>query len=1217
MSNRIKASSSFVIPRSTNSASNLQDLNSVSIKQSLRYNDPRSTKDTMRSSKLDDFINKDIRDRSSTINSIDTLNINSIESNKLYKDLHEHFDADDIANEPPANVRSPTWLLSDILQSFSSIKDKDEYQIVSKGNELVSLLIQYPHLKNDIILKNFLNKIQFMLYHHVSEVRASGYRIIRYTISDFESLKMLIQSKILIFIIMSMSTNSSLLEKEQALKLIREFLSIPNGTDNLSIGVIKSLISIVELTEPAPTITDNFKNICMETICEIALLRPDLVFHSGGFKNIIETVIEDESIELSGNCLLVLIKTLDSENTRKYLRNGYDLKSLITTFADIDSNDEDVNISTFKLQKAAFLLSILLKNWNGLMSFSHNNFELFKDLILNLKKKSSKLRDIIMDIIFDLLRIEILPWLKSSNIGKIIESFNNQCKNVHYSFEYDDIYTENLEYNLINQFLGLIIAILINHGIIHLLMELIEENFNEANTEKATRLITHIYSMANNLLPKELIDNKLLLPTMRNECLVPSSTFRIEQTTRKSSIIPVSDIDPALLSAQKLKMYIKNASIDARYNIDDTEFKSMVNNIRILTIKEFEDWNWNLLFNFIQGPLRNPKRFEEVLEKNPKFLKRLMSFYRPFKFRFCKVPITHKHSKLFINIGCQLLETYLSFKQGIKYLSSNKLLPQLSEIFAQVDPYSGITAKEPILSKKRLESTLSIGYMKFIGVLSSNIYGLKMLDRWQFINLFHNIIEASSESESNNYLIINLLNSLDFTVDSQLRIILTKALSVSNNKIKLYIIDNLIPRLVKIKECEHFLIKLLVNQIYDIDDKISQKSIILLYECYIRNDFHILNYIINLKPSIMMLSKNASGRMLLMNFMKTSRGFKYLEDSGFIDAEFEKWSNLDAFDYVDSIEQLIQRRFFPYISFIDPNEKLQVHFFNYLLQTEEGLIYFQTLRQRNYLENIISNIELISSKIKEINSLEVSIEDEDDEDQSTLIFKLKQSLWVIGSIASAKYGIQLLDTAYTNMNKSVVSIILDLFYNSPSWQIRGIAFYQIGSIASTIEGIEILDELNWYSVTDNYNNPMKLSYPKDIYSKDIFSIEINNPYRNIKYYSIFNGGDENLETGTLFEDIDNEEMLDHDKMHEKILNLIKHLCSVLNRIARKATRQLTLIKKNSPEIFENINLFLRIIKLVDKGNYKFNIRKFIFELFLDTKVLENLVKRDRKNITIK
>ena len=96
-----------------------------------------------------------------------------------------------------------------------------------------------------------------------------------------------------------------------------------------------------------------------------------------------------------------------------------------------------------------------------------------------------------------------------------------------------------------------------------------------------------------------------------------------------------------------------------------------------------------------------------------------MSFYRPFKFRFCNIAITKSNSQRYINIGCQLLELFLSLENGTRYLSTSKLLPQLSEIFAQVDKYSGISTNDAVLSRRRLDSTASIGYLRFIGVFSS------------------------------------------------------------------------------------------------------------------------------------------------------------------------------------------------------------------------------------------------------------------------------------------------------------------------------------------------------------------------------------------------------------------------------------------------------------------------------------------------------------------
>ena len=44
------------------------------------------------------------------------------------------------------NTESPTWLFSDLLSNLGLFKDKDEYYIVAKGNDLVLLLQQYPCL---------------------------------------------------------------------------------------------------------------------------------------------------------------------------------------------------------------------------------------------------------------------------------------------------------------------------------------------------------------------------------------------------------------------------------------------------------------------------------------------------------------------------------------------------------------------------------------------------------------------------------------------------------------------------------------------------------------------------------------------------------------------------------------------------------------------------------------------------------------------------------------------------------------------------------------------------------------------------------------------------------------------------------------------------------------------------------------------------------------
>ncbi|ABN67533.2 TOR binding protein [Scheffersomyces stipitis CBS 6054] len=1160
------------------------------------------------------------------------------------------------------NTESPTWLFSDLLSNLGSFKDKDEYYIVAKGNDLVLLLQQYPALKNDILLKNFINKIQFMFCHNVSEVRSTGYRILRHVISSYETLMIIVQSKILIFIIATMSTTRSTIgEKEQALKLVREFLNIENGTDNLSIGVIKSLISLIESSNEHiydenelnvgpmkldmeqysshDAIPEPFKNICVETICEIALLNPELVFHSGGFKVFINIII-DGSFEMASSCSLVILNILDLPNSRKFLRNGYDLNSLIAVFSNItdevgdSSTSSKKRINNLKLQKVSFLIASLLKNFNGLIAFSVCNFKSLKNLISNLKKRNIRVRDYIMDILQDILRLKSLPWLASSPIGEIIRKYNSYTDNEKYGFQYQqlDAIENEFAYNIITHYQGLLALILIKNDIFTYLIDIVEQNLNESNTKKATGLITHLYSMANNILPPELVQTNLALTNLSS-----FSSFEIEKVTRQK-FKATEDYNA------NLKSYLKNINIQSKYNIDDNEFKMMINNTKILTIKEFEDWNWQLLLTLIQGPLTNPKRFDEVLEKNPKFFKRLMSFYRPFKFRFCNIAITKSNSQRYINIGCQLLELFLSLENGTRYLSTSKLLPQLSEIFAQVDKYSGISTNDAVLSRRRLDSTASIGYLRFIGVFSSYPAGLKILEQWQFYNLFLNIIEGSSFSESTNSLLLTLFKYVDFTGDNQFRILLSQCFKVSNFKLRSYLLRHLLPRLIIIKECELFVIRLLVNNLYDPSPEIVSKSIDILSDHYSTNKCKNLNYLIDLHPSIQILSRTIKGRNLLINFLNIPSGFRFLEDSGFIEEEFDKWSNMNDLSYLNRIEKLISASFFPTTTTSSPtNDHLYIfNFFKYLLSTEEGLNYFAHMKQKTYLENLINEVETVSDKL--LHDGEFIDVDSPDEKLTSILNRLKQNLWIIGNIASGQYGIQLLDPMYNiNLEKSVIAIILELFDNCPIWNIRGACFYVLGMVATTIEGIEILDESNWVSVLDQYSNSKCLTYPK-LGVSQIFNIGLANPYRDVKYYSLFSGGavtsimwddddDEDNGKANGGEDIssaqpdgtlsvtgvpasagsEEESTSVETKIRDRVINLIQHLNSVLSKIERKAVKELLKMKRNTPEVFEELPLFLEVIKTIDKGNFRYHKRKFIFDLFLDTRVFENLIKKERKN----
>lgn len=98
--------------------------------------------------------------------------------------------------------------------------------------------------------------------------------------------------------------------------------------------------------------------------------------------------------------------------------------------------------------------------------------------------------------------------------------------------------------------------------------------------------------------------------------------------------------------------------------------------------KGYNKWNWAALNEVIQGPLLNSKRLEEAI-KGTKFMKRLFSFYRPFKYRFCDIKNT-KPNHRYVDTGCALFRTLLQTSEGVKFLSENKILKQIAFCLEQL-----------------------------------------------------------------------------------------------------------------------------------------------------------------------------------------------------------------------------------------------------------------------------------------------------------------------------------------------------------------------------------------------------------------------------------------------------------------------------------------------------------------------------------------------------
>jgi hypothetical protein len=134
-----------------------------------------------------------------------------------------------------------------------------------------------------------------------------------------------------------------------------------------------------------------------------------------------------------------------------------------------------------------------------------------------------------------------------------------------------------------------------------------------------------------------------------------------------------------------------NRSEDSRKSntdqqLDESQFRSMVLDTQVLTSHSANKWRWDIILKLIEGPLLNPKRLEEAVRAT-KFMKRIMTFFRPFKYRYAELNNT-KPNQRYTRVGCALIRTLLQTSEGVKYLAENKLLRQMAECLAQYDRVS-------------------------------------------------------------------------------------------------------------------------------------------------------------------------------------------------------------------------------------------------------------------------------------------------------------------------------------------------------------------------------------------------------------------------------------------------------------------------------------------------------------------------------------------------
>lgn len=745
-------------------------------------------------------------------------------------------------------------------------------------------------------------------------------------------------------------------------------------------GTIRALVSLSDHPE------EKLRHLCLETLAELAIFDLRLLIRGGGLRTVLQS-LNDGSPELAPVLVQAFLHLIDMPSTREYLRPGLDLEVALSGFTDAPAI-KDLNYEE-TLKTTSKVVSAMLRSWTGLLYLCMNEKHAVASLVLALKINASDVRDSILDMFYELLRINPSsspPPHLSSELTFKMGSDGKPSPNQENATEVIGQKTSIGRLNMIDQYQALLLLVCIDVGLIDALVHVVS---TAEQSRKATLLLGEILHLSNRVLPRLHGAQMYTLPQLFSL----ASKFKAGDHGRQTATSALSSIDG--LDRQRVRQnhtkgsLIRKGSLMAAngisggstrdrsgsgeertknqrhqteigrtrvpVQIDDQAFRLLLLESQVLNTKEHTRWKDEMLIEMLEGPLLNPKRLEEAM-RGSKFIRRLLSFFHPFQLRFSSIRLQGDNRK-YIRLGCVLINTLLANPDGVKFLMEDKLLKELRECLDQLDPMGRVNASEPLMSKSRIQETLTVGYFQMIGTLTQSSEGIKVLESFKIFTRLYHLAELRSRDD----LIREVIENVDYSIDGHPRVILSKALTSTPKSVRIFSTRHLAKLIERVTfslsssisssnnlqntlDIE-WMISLLLVQLYDVSIEVRKLTVEILEEIC-KNSMKNLEIIVSMRPTLDHLGE--TGHALLLRFLSTSVGFKYLWEGGYVDRELDDWLHERNLRYTVQLEVLLDRA----LSLSDTNSSsnkfslgqsdeefdgtVPPHFYGILTKTTEG-----------------------------------------------------------------------------------------------------------------------------------------------------------------------------------------------------------------------------------------------------------------------------------------
>ncbi|XP_065290010.1 rapamycin-insensitive companion of mTOR [Dermacentor albipictus] len=935
-----------------------------------------------------------------------------------------------------------------------------------------------PETELGLTLEDLFCCLRVLLVHDASEVRAGCLRALRHLVRDIDAARALAASHIPRLVARALDAAlESRTERLQALRLVRRLVAV--APLELPAQLARSLVAVAA---DGAKETDDLVRACLATICELALLNPKLCVDTGGFRTLLQSVLDCHHPPLAEAMLGIIFHSINDPATRQLLSRDIDLEYLVAPFTDShfkyapDTPENNLGYDkVLRFQSSRIAMTSVLRSWPGMVYFCKPPPSGLQSLVEVLCLPLPDTRKNIIELLYDVFCLRIPEWtsdfetaLKSADRTAIRESWK-----LYEGFvvaEACDLLPPPSKHrsNLVGNYLALLLLAFVQAGILEALVEVIVSS-EDALAIQATILLAELLYMASIYLPSEAGRHCHCLPTLMSQAAAFGSPQekRIRASTavarlshlhanRRKGTMPSSlFLDQLLQFCSPTKHRSGNqdfceAAGKVRLNAclrKETDESAMhsIRDSQVL-VREYNSWDWYLVSSLLKWPSESLRALSESTHRT--FIRRLVFFYKPSSRQFSLMETKRECANQIITVGCQLFEFLLEADEGRATEFIEDFLIDLCNCLHEAQlPGAAMSA---LLGPSRMLAMVSHAYFLFIGRLASSSKGSRLLER---LGVYQHIVTLVTLEGHDLYLKLALA-SMDYTKPGFARSLLTTALTTKCEEARLYATKFLRVLLrLELLDFRKWVMELLVTQLCDPNRAVMLTAASILDEaCDVKENLEAL---IALRP--VLLSFGDRGLLLHIRFLSVPSGFKYMLEAELLGHQLRQWDEVDNLRYVKIVEDAISQAVTWHQRGEDgtygrrsSNTRLKVqdvfappHLYGQLVQHKEGLEYLQ---KHGCLERHCETV--ISGDMSNEESL----------------LRLKASLWTVGHVGTSPEGFALVADA------DVLPSIVRMAQESPVYSIRGVCFYVLCLLASTGDSVEHLSGLGWDCVQHKHND---------------------------------------------------------------------------------------------------------------------------------------------------